>query len=332
MKKRIRKKKDTQIIERFGAPLLGLLEPVLNLAEEFNPKEIRTQEEKLRTATESELDKLDVQEFAENFLQLLIKFDFKTAAAQIRTDTRKDLADKKQADARFKDFYQLLADTEKICPNIVVMLLLTSDPRETIIKAVEPFDLIDEFPKLKGEVAARSAIRIFREVAELLYTGYLKMIAALVQIQEGKESIKVKSQFGTLAAHLPGKLASMGYLDLIEEDCGWLRNGCCHGHWRYDVKLDRLTIWDNKKPERDFSPTELFEKAMRMYSTVTAIQLLAVLLYLKEKVACEWFDLFSYFQKNLMAIIREEKPISEKALGKIENLFGHLRKIEYNTK
>ncbi len=69
-----------------------------------------------------------------------------------------------------------------------------------------------------------------------------------------------------------------------------------------------------------------------MYSTVIEIQLQAVLLFFKEKVVGDWVQLFIYFQKNLMGIVRDEKQISEKMLDKIEASFGHLREIEYIKK
>lgn len=330
MNKRIRKKKASYAFRKFANVFENMVEPFIQVAENFDPSEFRTQEFKLRELVGKQFQGIENNRDTGDALKKLIThLDFFTQAKSANRELKNERNERAQKDSRFLELDKFVTYIDTRFPNIGFIPLFVINPMELFVRAFEPSDLIEDYKKFNGEKAARTLIRIYREIAELLYYDYLKAIFQLVQILEGKSEIKLSAQFGVLAEQLPVRLKKFGYHNLVDQDAGWLRNATCHGHWKYKPENHSLVLWDQKRPEKEMGVSELYEKAMRMYSMVIENYLPFILYYLKGKVLNEWLDFLKYFQKNFTSIINGDPKKNQRLEKMILEKFSVLKQIEF---
>lgn len=331
MKKRIQKKKENKILSQALPHLEHIFEPAIKILQEADPLEYRTNEAKVKKMIEGQIDdEQNAEQFGKAFFELIPAIDLKKHIKEITQNFEKQIRDANHQDLRFSQLYNLLMDADKKCNNIGLMLFYKSNPLETLAKLFEPQDLINEIPSLSGEKANRNIIRLFREVAELLYTDYLDSINMLLQVVEGKSSIKTSNKFGNHTSQLPKRLEKLGYINLVNAEAGWMRNATCHGHWHYNAETDSVVLWDQSKPKQEFSPTDVYHQALEMYTMVVENYLPLMLIYLGKKICSkEWASIFSYLQKNWKAILSEDKKKTTKLGEMIEREFTQLKQIDF---
>lgn len=331
MKKRVKKKKENQILTQVIPHLENILGPAIKLVEGADPLEYRTNESKVKKLVEAQLsDEQNADQLGKAFLELLPALDFKKHVKHITENFEEQIKDANNQDPRFSQLYKLLMDADKKCNNIGLILFFKKDPLETLAKLFEPQDLINEIPTLSGEKANRNTIRLFREVAELLYTDYLDSVSILLQIAEGKTSIKLSNKFGNHTNQLPKRLENLGYLNLVNAEAGWIRNAACHGHWIYNAETDKVALWDQSKPKQEMSPNELYRQALEMYAMVVENYLPLMLIYLGKKICSkEWFAILTYLQKNWEALMSGNKKIATKLSEMIEKEFTQLKEKDF---
>lgn len=331
MKKRIKRKKENQIITQAIPHLENIFEPAIKLIEGADPLEYRTNEAKVKKMVEGQLnDEQNAEQFGKAFLELFPAIDLKKHIKEITQKFEDQIRDANNQDPRFSELYKLLMDADKKCNNIGIILFYKIDPLQTLAKLFEPQDLINEIPLLSGEKANRNIIRLFREVAELLYADYLDSVNILLQIVEGKSSIKLSNKFGNHTNQLPKRLEKLGYFNLVIAEAGWIRNATCHGHWIYNVETDRVALWDQSKPKQELSPNELYQQALEMYAMVVENYLPLMLIYLGKKICSkEWIGILSYLQKNWKAVLSNNEKKSTKLGNMIENEFMQLKKMDF---
>lgn len=331
MKKRARKKRVTRILEKYEPSFENMFAPALEIVEEFNPSEHRTNVAKITNNLEKQFDNAqNTEQFGTAFIELFANMDFERHISELNQRNKKEVAEHTKRDERFGELYRLVYEAEKICPNVASVLFLQSNPLEIIPRSLEPYDLMQEFQSQKGEIASRTAVRIYREVAELLYNDYLKVVYSLVQVLEKKKTIRLADTFGNMARQLSIKLEKLGYKNLVEPDASWMRNATCHAQWFYKPEKGKTVLWNQKKEEREFTPDELAGKANDMYTMVVENYLPLVWIYLGNQICSkEWAAAFKYAQANLTAIIGGDQQKADYVNGMLEAEFAKLKMLEF---
>lgn len=331
MKKRAQKKKVSKVIKQHEPILENMFGSVIQIAEEFNPNEYRTQEAKIKSTLEKQFEETgNSEQFVEAFLRLFSTIDLKVYINSLQRKVKKEITEHNEKDLRFAELYRLISDAENKCTNIGCVLFFNTNPLELLSKSFEPYDLMQKVKKENGEPANRTIIRIYREVAELLYDDYLKSLYGFVQIVEGKTTVKLSNKFGNLTSQLPERLEKLGYKNLVDSNAGWMRNATCHGKWIYKPENGKTVLWDVNKKEKEFSPDEILESALNMYSMVVQNYLPLILIYLKNKICSkEWLLIIKYIQVNWNAIMNADKMKHEHAKKMIENEIRHLREFSF---
>jgi hypothetical protein len=331
MKRRVQKRKELKVIKQYEPLFQNMFGSVIQIVGDFNPTEYRTQEAKIKSTLEKQLEETsNSEQFGEAFLKLFSTLNLKSLVTSLQKTIKKEIKEHSENDVRFAELHRLVNDAESKCPNIACVLFFQSNPLELLSKSFEPYDLIQKVEEENGEHANRNIIRIYREVAELLYDDYLKALYGFVQILEGKKIIKLSNTFGNLTSQLPDRLEKLGYKNLVDSDAGWMRNATCHGRWAYKPENGKAILWDLNKSEKEFSHEELLEKALNMYAMVVNNYLSLILIYLKNKICSkEWFSILSYIQKNWSGIVNEDKVKSENIKKMIEGEISHFREFTF---
>lgn len=328
MKQRIRKKISSKRLQNYLPNIEPLFHELIQMSESLNPEEYRTSEIRLKESVAAKFDTEAGEEFFDAMVKSFIDLDLSAFAKQIKKIRNREIKKRSKIDERFGILLSAIADAEKVCPNIGLLILFRTNPIEELAKAFDMVDLISEFENLKGEKAARCAIRLYREVAEMLYTNYLKTLAELCCALEGKTQLSYSKQLGHLSIQVHSRLRAFGYADIVDPDTGWIRNASCHGHWIYEPKLDSIFLWDLNKPKKEMKSIEVYQKAIEMYRMVTEIYYPILHIYLSDKVVNHWLPLLKYFQKNFQKILAGDKKHEDVFAGKFEKLFENLSKID----
>ncbi len=334
MKRRVQKKKESKMLQKYEPVFENMFGSLLQLSEEFNPSEYRTQQAQIKNTLEKRLeDTQNSEQLGEAFLSFFATVDFKLLTNGLSKKLNEEIDEHIKLDERFGELFRLISDAEKKCPGISAVFFFNNNPLETHSKSLEPADLIQEFEKQKGERAGRTAVRIFREVAELVYDDYLNAIYGFVQILEGKKTIKLTNKFGNLTEQLPRRLEKLGYKNLVDSDAGWLRNATCHGRWIYKPEIGKTVLWDLNKMERALTPDELAGKAMDMYTMVLQNYLPLIMIYLSNQVCSkQWLGIIKYAQANLTSLVNGDVKKNEQVDKMIEATFSAVKAIEFKQR
>lgn len=333
MKKRSQKKKEPRLFKKYAPLLNNFIGPLEQFSENLKVGQFRTEEAHLRSILEKQFEtepngELLMRGFLESLKTIDINRFVKIWEKEVEVEINKYI----QTDERFQDLHHLLKEAEAKCFNISFVILFEKNLFELIAKSFEPLDLMEQFENQSGEIAARTAVRIYREVAELLYSDYLNVLNSYVQVIENKKTIHLSGRFGTLAAQLPKKLEKLGFNNLVDADAGWLRNATCHGHWIYKPETGKIALWDLKKPERMFTPFELVEKAMEMYMMVTSNYFSLVPLFSKSLFYHnDWLKVFRYLQLNIALLLNGHEKTNNTIDRMISELFSDLAELEFKA-
>ncbi len=330
MNQRLRKKKSIKVIDKYLPYFENMMLPIIEIAEKIDVAEFRTHEQKMREIIEKQFQTTDGNEILKSLSKMFLGIDLSSFSKEINKQLKSEIREREKNDIRFKELHRIVNETEKLYPNISIVILFRNSPFEDLVKAFEPYDLIKEFKNQKGEKAAKTAIRIYREVVEMLYENYVKAICEFTELLEGKKQIKSYQSLGVLVDQLPRRLNKLGYSELIDADAGWIRNAACHGQWKYIPEKNKIALWDKKKTGKEFSAQELFEKSMGMYNMIMENYNALIFIYLKSKMANEWLWLLKFFQKNFNQLIINNKPEKLKYMKeRIEKMFAPIMKLEF---
>lgn len=329
MKKRIRKKRSSKLIQEYTPYFENMFMPIIEIMENIDPSEFRTHELKMRESLEKQFQNAESNKLLESFIKLFSELDLFSFDKSVNKQLRIKIAERRKNDLVFNELYHLTNEIEKIYPNVSFVIFFRDNPFENFVKAFEPYDLIQEFEKSKGEKAAKTVVRIYREIAEMLYDNYVRAVCEFTELLEGKKLIKSYGSFGVLVNQLPNRLKKFGYTKLVTEDAGWIRNATCHGRWKYDPAKDKIILWDKNKPEREFSSRELFEKSMAMYHTVIESYLNLVMVYLEKKMANECLSFLKFAQKCIKESTNNNPEILKSIELRIENLFSSVIGLQF---
>lgn len=328
MKRRLQKKFGAITIRKYSPLLKGFLPIFKKFAEEFNPAEYRKHAKLFRHSMEKELDLADRDSIKTGVIQIFKNIDLYSYSKEANKGINYQLKIS-NGDETFKELNQLVNEAEKICPNIFFGVFMRNNPFEMFIKGLEPYDLIHDFKSLRGEKAARTAIRIYREVAESIYDHYIRSISELISIIEGRKRIVSNQSFGTLLNQMHKKLNHLGYFQIVKPDVSFLRNACCHGDWQYDLDSDEIFLSGNNKKLIKYTPSALYDKAMELYTIAGADYFTFFNLYMKKKLFNEWLPILKYCQRHLLSIINCDQNKISFIQGRFEKEFLGLRDYSF---
>lgn len=326
MKKRIQKKKEAKIIQKYEPGLMNVLNPILQIVENFDPLEYRTEEARIQKVLNENFQYTGVREaFTEIFPNLNLNLHFQ----KMRKEVKREIQEKCIQDFRFATLLQVVEDAEKMYPNIATLIIFKRNFFDTLAKGFEPYDLMHEYEAQQGERRARAAVRFFREVAEMVYSNYLKILIEFVEILECKSVIKSFQRFGVLANQLPDRLEKLGYKNLVDKDAGWLRNAACHSHWKYISDSDTILLWDTNHEKIEMTSERLFSKGLDMYVMCIEQFQSLILLYLKNKICTDWSDIIMYLQINFYKLLNDDLQVKNNLESKLEQYFSSLSHLEF---
>lgn len=187
------------------------------------------------------------------------------------------------ADVRYSLLLKLISEADRQVPLVSSLTLSTLSPAEHFRRLCEPTDLLDQAVREKGEVRARAVVRALREIAEMLYHPYLRMLWCLTCYAR-EEWPNPPKQFGVLVTEAEKRLRD-GYPGLVDPDAGWLRNAAAHARWQYLSKVDSVYLWDVNGKHGRFAVTELLSRVHRMYTISGPTLLNIAQLYMLREVA-----------------------------------------------
>jgi hypothetical protein len=329
MKHRVIKKENSNTLKIWLPYIENFLYSLVELSQNADLSMLRTHEQKIRETLEQQFSNKNGDDILIAIIAVIKKINLGIYSKEIKRQIKNEVKEKSEKDLRFNEIFSLVSEAEKKYSNVCFVVFFRTNPMEEFIKGCESYDLISDFENQKGEKAARNAIRIYREVAEMTYDNYVRILSELIELLEGKEVIKSHQSFGVLVSQLPKKLEKFGYFNLVDSNVGWLRNATCHGHWRYIPETDKIKLWDKTKPEKEFTSIELFKMAMNMHSMVSEIYMSIIPIYFKSKFFNEFFPLIKYVQKNFANLIEGSESHQSCAEKMLIDIFEPVTKIEF---
>jgi len=256
----------------------SFLNPLIEKAKDFDYKNYTLYEKELNSEIEKQvgkLEKLKRNAFIKGFKFLLNQVDLYEVLEEAKrfNENRKKVLIKKVS--RNKLLFELFEEADAKIPYTSIVVLSRLDLQSLLRKQCESIDLFQQYETASGEHRARIAARIYREVSEMLYTNYIRMLGTLNHVINGDKVIKSDDSFGKILSDLK-KDFNGDRMELIEEDSSRLRNAIVHASYFYNLDNDSIIYRDKNSNKKYEIPVDsLYEKALRMYeiSTLNIIEL-----------------------------------------------------------
>lgn len=268
--KKTARKYSLKLIESF-------LNPIIDKAKKFDYRHYALYEKELNSELEKQVnkvEKLGSKTFVKSFKFLLNRinlYEVLDEAKRFNENKKDELIDK---DYRNKLFLELFNEADNHVPFISIAVLVRLNLQSLLRRQCEPIDLFKEYENATGEHRARITARIFREVSEMLYYNYLKILWELNSVIKGKKIISSNDSFGKILINLMNDFKGER-LKLIEPDAGKIRNAVVHASYYYNLDKDSLIYWDKNSQKNEISVENLYEKAVRMYE-ISAYNILEI--------------------------------------------------------
>ncbi len=242
---------------------------VSSILDNFDPREPRTTQQRMQASVEGQLqkefDKRTPEEVATSFFDALSDDKLRESARLGMNEVARNLKSAASKDQRYSLLLGLIAEVEKRAMFATTAVVGLIDWPAHFLRECEPMDALGESHTLEGERRARAVRRALREVAEMVYEPYLRVLCALGHYAKGEPSPQLR-EFGNLVSHAAALLPADRYPGLVDADASFLRNAASHGHWSYDSHDDTLTLWDRNREAETFTVDELRDRALSMFT------------------------------------------------------------------
>ncbi len=167
------------------------------------------------------------------------------------------------ADSRYSLILKLIRSADTQVPFVSYFAMQPYLDPTFLRRLCEPIDLLQQAETETGEVRARALVRSVREIAEMLYDPYLRMLWNLSCFATGDRRQEPRD-FGDLVKGLSKRLAE--YPGLVEKDAGWIRNATAHAQWCYIPSREKLKMWDRSHSVEEIAIDDLSAMANGMFS------------------------------------------------------------------
>jgi hypothetical protein len=210
---------------------------------------------------------------------------------------------------------------EKSKPGLMAHLLRQFMGEEYVRALCEPQDLIKQAIKSKGEKKSRYAIRAYREVCEMIYNRFLIILLAIKYIETPSTKFKAES-FGSL-------LFSLSKTDVpkvaLVRRAKTIRNASAHGTWEYDVKTDKLIIWDKNVKPFKIRAEALLRDIKKMKNMGEGLNSLC-LLYFIDNHFLKMAELLPFIPKMMSTDKNVVARAEQDAIEKLRKIYGKMEK------
>lgn len=211
-----------------------LTDPVLGLLDQFGPTDyyrpatlIQRAEAVFRQAVKHQVAQRG-QSIAQDILDVLKEPSIWQQWQELASSAVRQSKEWAAADGRYSLLLKLISEADRQVPLVSSLTMSTLSPAEHFRRLCEPADLLEQAAREGGEVRARAVVRALREIAEMLYYPYLRVLWCLTCFAR-KEWPNPPSKFGALVTETEKRLRD-GYPGLVDPDAGWLRNAAAHAH------------------------------------------------------------------------------------------------------
>jgi hypothetical protein len=228
-------------------------------------------------------------ELAEPFLTAEFRAKVKTALLPLADAMEREGT---AEEPRYRDVERLVLDADACVPYSPLLAFLEMHPREDwysgparvrtleeffstdvgplshLRRMAEPVDLLDAAQKSTGELRARCLVRALREVAEMLYVPYLRLVWMLTCCARG-EWPAFPSDFGALVNQVQIRVGATSP-GLVEPRAATFRNAASHVHWFYEPATDSVVLWDRKRPRTTLKTEALSETVIKPMFRIAA--------------------------------------------------------------
>lgn len=315
-----------------------LTDPVLGLLAQFGPADyqrpatlIQRAEAVCRQAVKHQVAQRG-QSIAQGILDVLKEPSIWQQWEELASSAVRQSKEWAAADGRYSLLLKLIGEADSQVPLVSSLTLSTLSPAEHFRRLCEPADLLEQAARERGEVRARATVRALREIAEMLYHPYLRVLWCLTCFAR-EEWPTTPQRFGALVTGAEKRLHD-GYPGLVDPDAGWLRNAAAHSHWQYLSNVDCVYLWDVNGRHGQFAVIELLSRVFRMYKISGPTLLHVSQLYMLRDVALRT-GLLSAMREmsgDLLGSDEDKRIHAEQCLAsRLEDIFKPLRSFISRT-
>lgn len=321
--KKTAQKYNLKLIESF-------FNPIIEKAKDFDYKHYTKYEKELNSELEKQVGKLDKfkrNTFVKGFKFLLNQVDLYKVLEKAKKFNENKKEELSQKDNRNKLFFELFNEADRIIPFISIAILVKTDLESILRKQCEPVDLFEDYENATGEHRARIAARIFREVSEMLYIKYIRILWQLNSIIKGKKVISSNESFGKMLSDLANNFNGER-LELIESDAGKLRNALVHASYSYNDEKDSIIYWDKSLEKFEISIQSLYEKVGRMYE-ISAYNIIEIFVLQINNFVLVDSNLGVFFIENKEKVLEQDNKTLKLIETRLRKMFSKIYEIKF---
>lgn len=233
----------------------------------YDPREIATVTHRVQSGMDAVIASRDPRHFVRDLGKIAGDPTAREHLARFLGELRRHAKATAARDRRYSLVLQLIREAETAVPGITAIAFIDWDPITHLRRLHEPVDLMVEANETTGEIRARAVVRAIREIVELLYHPYLRILWRLTYFAK-KEWPKLPSDFGSLVHQAAERLKRLP--GIVEARASHVRNAAAHAQWVYLPAEDAILMWDGRPGappvwQNKFRVEDLGEIAMDMY-------------------------------------------------------------------
>lgn len=256
--------------EFFKKYLEEFINEIMSKAERLDLRYINEEMGKLSSIFEKHFSRLLQDENTKKYLiDFLKELDLDDILNQIRDAGNKKIKEFENKDKRILKLISLIVETDRIQPNISIVLLSKINPNNYIIKATRTNDLLELAEKAHGEYRVSCLMRFILGICESTYDTYVRILWEILSVLDGKHKINSKGKFGNIINNLIPKLNKLNMIELLEPNATLIRNAAAHESYDYDSNSDSVIIKETNGDKIIISSDELYEIAKKIYELTT---------------------------------------------------------------
>ena len=235
------KKEDRKLIERLGIRFVKQIRG-------FNPEFVTTYLKSYSKKHQKELHKILTKENTLRFVEIMgraLTSNYNKYEESRLRSLKKEKQKLQKKDSRIILLERLFREVDRKRKYLVFLILKDFfDYEDHIRRSLEPADLLLALQSRKREAKARYLLRAYREIVEMSYQKYLRLLWILSSILLDDRKPFPKS-LGDYCRQLPLRLDD--YRSLVDPDVAFIRNAAAHGDWAYDPSSNSVILQDKKK-------------------------------------------------------------------------------------
>ncbi|HGY9592084.1 TPA: hypothetical protein ACOJP0_004946 [Vibrio harveyi] len=178
------------------------------------------------------------------------------------------IQEKYKDNEEFLSLLKLIESVDSAQADMGLKLIENSGVLKTQDSVLESSSLVSQLAGIDGEKLAKKLITITPTLIEDCYKRYLSFLVSCKYVLDGSSKLPA-DKLGVMqqqAASLQND-----YPLLIHPDIAWIRNSLAHKNWKYDAKINKVTLVDNKGNEHIFSPEELVVEVLKPFNLSSQI-------------------------------------------------------------